>query len=1102
MARAYQKIGEALTSGASVNNFLTMQTQQYLACVYANATGRATVRELVKNINAESEASLTPMKRCVVTKGLHELCAQNPFTWQHMPDALKTVYIMHGAQFSHTLETLQDASQMLIDEIAAELGDDTSEPGDTQATPQLMAVGPHSLDRLAAQEAAQRAGAPPGDALERRVCHQLARGEDADEEEEEGESGVKAATGAAEAEEGEEEDTQVRTKIRINLKFAREYAQTKAAGTWGSMPYADVVAMIALQSREDVNGFGIYTIIHKESKLSEALGLHLRQQSGANKDDEDVDVPGVNKSFVGISLAGMPRDLRAAFLYQVPNTVDLDMCASDQQCVAERYPDLENVRRYGHDTKLFREELAEEGQTTIAKIKSTVTRASYDGKVTIPVGPKLKALLDDSEDAKQRDLKEHAETHEKLKDIGRPKRATLHSVVNQTSERKRLETIKRICGEHGASMPCPIFDGGIVQSREPLREENILANVQAAGINAAIKPLPNTPEEFKTFVQQYAAEKGRGEPCFEVLEHRDILALQAARRSLSTKGAVDEMAVGRAIIHELKLSFAKPEGEFKGPAPIEGWDAERRFWRPFTTDDILLLAVETALKKVLCEYAMATRTNVHAHVEVEPQMADPPERFGNLAFVSRIAKAVCVLLQPQRVLDDEVATGHMIHFECGHTLHFDKPFDEQLQWGQREDRASRSTGSAFKEWEPPAGVREKVRELCDLMAVGWAARDFTIDVEKPEDLAEALLANTEEGHHLRELGEQIKTGLEDVKQHSDILKLLFPSHGTWDPTMYELRQFARGASGCKLFEEMLIYLGRTGSNRKTTTLKLLTGTFGSSNKQGSRGYVCTQKAKYFEQKDTAGASAPDEGIAAMKSARFVVIDEFAGVTGHFNHTLVKQWTDVDGSALQFERKFGARDEIKPSWLMIWFCNELPPFDTADEAFARRPSVMPMYISFKAAENFDSGNASHMVADNTMRARAATFGPELIFWIRCLVAGLYSRTDTTVMRPRPKVGEAATAEELEVVLAKTGAAGEGDVTSAVKDFVERLVVCKRGQQPSGTKDVQNELIRQLEVDKKRAPQLLVNAGLKTRTVCVKRVNTWAYVNSNGKALVLP
>ena len=180
-------------------------------------------------------------------------------------------------------------------------------------------------------------------------------------------------------------------------------------------------------------------------------------------------------------------------------------------------------------------------------------------------------------------------------------------------------------------------------------------------------------------------------------------------------------------------------------------------------------------------------------------------------------------------------------------------------------------------------MRERVKQVCDALAVAWAEPDFSIDEEPSEDLAEAQASGMLEGQKLRKTAEDVKKSLHEIMQHSDVLKLLYPSHDSWDPTMFELRQFTRGASGCRLFEELFIYLGRAGSNRKTTTLKLLSGTFGTASKQGSRGYVCTQKAKYFEQKGSGAASAPDEGIDAMKGARFVALDEFGD--GSFSFTV-------------------------------------------------------------------------------------------------------------------------------------------------------------------------------------------------------------------------
>jgi hypothetical protein len=324
--------------------------------------------------------------------------------------------------------------------------------------------------------------------------------------------------------------------------------------------------------------------------------------------------------------------------------------------------------------------------------------------------------------------------------------------------------------------------------------------------------------------------------------------------------------------------------------------------------------------------------------------------------------------------------------------------------------------------------------------------------------------------------------------HSKLLQLLFPSYSSWDTVIYELRQYTRGASGCKAFEEFLVFLGRRGSNRKGTTLKLLRAAFGSSSRQGSMGYCCVQKAKYFEQKDNKNASDPDEGVAAMKGARFVFVDEFKG-DGHFNATLVKQWCDMDGTPIPFEKKFGARDEIKPSWLMVWFTNKLPPFSQGDEAFARRPSIIPMYVQYKASEDFDPEDKTHVLADNSIKQTVEANAPELFFWIRCLVAGLYGRKDTTVLRPRPACVEEATAQEIEDVQKAVAP----DTTEGAIKFIDTLVECGRDI-PASTKEVDLAFASFIGIDRKDAKQLLLSAGLTNQTVSRKKQNVWSYMKA--------
>ena len=124
--------------------------------------------------------------------------------------------------------------------------------------------------------------------------------------------------------------------------------------------------------------------------------------------------------------------------------------------------------------------------------------------------------------------------------------------------------------------------------------------------------------------------------------------------------------------------------------------------------------------------------------------------------------------------------------------------------------------------------------------------------------------------------------------------------------MWELRQFARGATGLKGLKEIVIYHGAKGDNRKSTTVGLLLGAFGSTSAEGERGrgYVCVQKASYFERKAGGGARDPDEGVAATRGAKYVIADEFSQDAIHFDWKTAREW-DTDGQVLPFEQTMRA-----------------------------------------------------------------------------------------------------------------------------------------------------------------------------------------------------
>ena len=544
------------------------------------------------------------------------------------------------------------------------------------------------------------------------------------------------------------------------------------------------------------------------------------------------------------------------------------------------------------------------------------------------------------------------------------------------------------------------------------------------------------------------------------------------------KNVVDQLAIARAILPDISPYFSIPEGDFKGYPPIECWDEKTLGWKRSGGERPLILAIEAALKKHFGEGASG-----------KWQGSEDP-RNGNTSFLKGIREALTYVLPPHPTpLDDEQRTAPLLHFTCGRTLDLSQPFDKQLRWGQVEDRSCRSTGKCFEELH--AETRQAIMEVCgDINGLCAKGVNFELDENPTQDVQELLARDRE----LMETCAEIRSRLEALREKSELLQYLYPSHKSWDTTIYELRQWTRAAGGYLALEEFLVYLGKRGSNRKTTTIKLLLKAFGSSTKSGGQGYVCIQKAAYFQQRACGKPNAPDEGVAAMKGAKFVVVDEFAKDHPDFNGKLVKQWSDTDGTPLPFERKFGAREEVCVSWLMMWFCNHLPNLRDADEAVARRLSVIPMTVQFKAQEDIEEGNHNHSLADNSWRSRVQVLSAELIFWIRCLSPGVREgRKDTTILRPRPASVEAATEEELEVLELKGGGEAASDDPRCVRIWIERFIrACGRGEAATRTADVHESLKNYLGKSTRDCSQILSDAGFTAKAVNRGGKKSWGYV----------
>ena len=94
------------------------------------------------------------------------------------------------------------------------------------------------------------------------------------------------------------------------------------------------------------------------------------------------------------------------------------------------------------------------------------------------------------------------------------------------------------------------------------------------------------------------------------------------------------------------------------------------------------------------------------------------------------------------------------------------------------------------------------------------------------------------------------------------------------------------------------------------------------------GYVGVTKAKaaLFQQTEMPNPNNPDEATAAITDARFLTVHEAgSNMTNQgatplpMNATIVRTFTDVAGTLLPFQRKFGVQENMEVTWGMahLW-----------------------------------------------------------------------------------------------------------------------------------------------------------------------------------------
>ena len=239
---------------------------------------------------------------------------------------------------------------------------------------------------------------------------------------------------------------------------------------------------------------------------------------------------------------------------------------------------------------------------------------------------------------------------------------------------------------------------------------------------------------------------------------------------------------------------------------------------------------------------------------------------------------------------------------------------------------------------------------------------------------------------------------------------------------------------------------------------LLEAAFGLNDKGG---YVCHQLMDMFSR--TFKANECDEATCAAVASHFLVVDEAGGENTKLNYNTTKRYTDIGGTPLVYQEKYGKQTSTRVSWKPVFFGNTMPVgLAGADEGFKRRPNFVEIVTRFVNAADFDPTNATHIRSDGRFRDRTflKSMVPELMHWIRCLLPALYTRkaNDNSKFHPIPSSVKGLTDDRLGVA---DSAQAKCDIDKYGQEFLEANILwCNKGgrgskstNKPLAVRDVQ-------------------------------------------------
>ena len=411
----------------------------------------------------------------------------------------------------------------------------------------------------------------------------------------------------------------------------------------------------------------------------------------------------------------------------------------------------------------------------------------------------------------------------------------------------------------------------------------------------------------------------------------------------------------------------------------------------------------------------------------------PSGILSHFDFVSKIVQILRSMLRVESRHSaaklNDAARPHLVHYTCGLTLDTtpsrDKegiwrapPFERQLRQGDPKDRNSKHTGRAWLDADPAQAAL--IDEICAAFVEAcevWG--QFSIEEPSAPDDIRALLDQCSVEHNKKsDWAATLRSKLEAARGSCKVLDFMYGSHGDWDCVLYELLYWTCGITGVKRYEEFLYIYGKSGANAKGSRIMLLLQAFGNST---SAGYISFQNSVYFTQSDKE-ANKPDEAAAAARGCRILICDE-AGKNNTaegdtklpFNAVVTKKWTDIAGTPLPFQAKYGKQETMTVTWKMIFFGNVLPDFVKADQAFKRRPSLLELSKRFVNAEEYDKDDKTQTLANTNYKDSdyLGTMVPELMCWMRRLLPALYTEkaAHRLKIQPVPAAVRGLTGEEL-------------------------------------------------------------------------------------------